>query len=116
MKKSFIYGIVLTTALFSGCKGDYDDWAAPQGFDPEEAKNISVNITPAGAIDMENVATETIQLFTSSVDAPEGMEVIACEAVLSKFDESGAVQGKTILATDVSGNVSTKELVNTVVH
>lgn len=114
MKKSFIYGIVLTTALFSGCKGDYDDWAAPQGFDPEEAKNISVNITPAGAIDMENVATETIQLFTSSVDAPEGMEVIACEAVLSKFDESGAVQGKTILATDVSGNVSTKELVNTV--
>lgn len=90
MKKSFIYSIVLTAALFSGCKGDYDDWAAPQGFDAEEAKNISVNITPAGAIDMENVTMETIQLFSSSVDAPEGMEVTAYEAVLGKFDESGA--------------------------
>lgn len=52
MRKSFIYGIVLTTAFLSGCKGDYDDWAAPQGFDAEEAKNISVNITPAAAIEM----------------------------------------------------------------
>ena len=72
MRKSFIYGIVLTTAFLSGCKGDYDDWAAPQGFDAEEAKNINVNITPAAGIEMENVTTETIQLFTASVDAPEG--------------------------------------------
>jgi len=114
MKKSFIYSIVLTAALFSGCKSDYDDWAAPQGFDAEEAKNISVNITPAGAIDMENVTMETIQLFSSSVDAPEGMEVTAYEAVLGKFDESGAVQGKTVLATDASGNVSTKDVVSAV--
>lgn len=114
MKKSFIYGIVLTTALFSGCKGDYDDWAAPQGFDPEEAKNINVNITPAGAIDMENVTTETIQLFTASIDAPEGMEVTAYETVLSKVDENGVTQGKTVLTADASGYVSTKEVVNTV--
>lgn len=114
MRKSFIYSIVLTTAFFSGCKGDYDDWAAPQGFDAEEAKNISVNITPAAAIEMENVTTETIQLFTASVDAPEGMEVTAYEAVLSKIDENGVAQGKTILAADASGNVSTKEVVSAV--
>lgn len=58
MRKSFIYGIVLTTAFLSGCKGDYDDWAAPQGFDAEEAKNINVNITPAAGIEMENVTTD----------------------------------------------------------
>lgn len=114
MRKSFIYGIVLTAAFLSGCKGDYDDWAAPQGFDAEEAKNISVNITPAAAIEMENVTTETIQLFTASVDAPEGMEVIAYEAVLSKIDENGVAQGKTVLAVDASGNVFTKEVVSAV--
>lgn len=114
MRKSFIYGIVLTTAFLSGCKGDYDDWAAPQGFDAEEAKNISVNITPAAAIEMENVTTETIQLFTASIDAPEGMEVTAYEAVLSKIDENGVAQGKTVLAADASGNVSTKEVVSAV--
>ena len=114
MRKSFIYGIVLTTAFLSGCKGDYDDWAAPQGFDAEEAKNISVNITPAAAIEMENVTTETIQLFTASIDAPEGMEVTTYEAVLSKIDENGVAQGKTVLAADASGNVSTKEVVSAV--
>ena len=114
MRKSLIYSMVLTAALLSSCKGDYDDWAAPQGFDAEEAKDISVNITPAAAIDMENVTTETIQLFTASVSAPEGMEVTAYEAVLSKLDESGAAQGKAVLAVDASGNVSTKEVVSAV--
>lgn len=46
---------------------------------------------------------------------PEGMEVTAYEAVLSKIDENGVrQQGKTILAADASGNVSTKEVVSAV--
>jgi hypothetical protein len=53
-----------------------------------------VNITPAAAIEMENVTTETIQLFTASIDAPEGMEVTAYEAVLSKIDENGVAREK----------------------
>lgn len=114
MRKSFIYGLVLTTALFSSCKGDYDDWAAPQGFDAEEAKGIHVTITPAAAIEMENVQTETVQLFTASVDAPEGMEVAAYEAVLGKVDENGAAQGSIVLSADKAGNVSAAEVVGAV--
>lgn len=114
MKKSFIYGMVLTTALFSSCKGDYDDWAAPQGFDAEEAKNIRVTIAPAAAIEMENVQTETVSLFTASVDAPEGMEVTAYEAVLGKVDENGSAQGSIVLPADKAGNVSAAEVVSAV--
>jgi len=114
MKKSFIYGLVLTTALFSSCKGDYDDWVAPQGFDAEEAKGINVTITPVAAIEMENVQAETVQLFTASVDAPEGMEVTAYEAVLGKVDENGAAQGSIVLSADKAGNVSASEVVGVV--
>ena len=42
------------------------------------------------------------------------MEVTTYEAVLSKIDENGVAQGKTVLAADASGNVSTKEVVSAV--
>lgn len=114
MKKSLLYGMALTTVLFGSCKGDYDDWAAPQGYDAEEAKNISLTVTPTASFNMEEVTAETVQLFTSSVNAPEGAKVTAYEAILSKVDENGATPVKTVLATDASGNVSVRELVNTV--
>src|SRR3712207_5143268 len=113
MKKSLLYGMMLTTVFFGSCKGDYDDWAAPQGYDAEEAKHISLTVTPTAAFNMEEVTAETVQLFTSSVNAPEGAKVTAYEAILSKVDENGATLGKTVLATDASGNVSARELVNT---
>ncbi|AVM53783.1 uncharacterized protein DUF5019 [Bacteroides zoogleoformans] len=114
MKKSLLYGMMLTTVCFGSCKGDYDDWAAPQGYDAEEPKNISLAVTPTAAVNMEAVTAETVQLFTSSVNAPEGAKVTACEAILSKVDENGVAQGKTTLVADASGNVSVRELVSAV--
>lgn len=114
MKKIAIYASCLLAALISSCSDDYTDWAAPQGFDEEEARNINVTISSVSAIEMENVATETVQLFSASVDAPEGMEITAYEAVLAKAGESGAAQEKITLPANASGTVSTQEVVGAV--
>lgn len=106
MKKSLLYGMLLTTALMSSCKGDYDDWAVPQGYDAEEASYVTVTATAAPAIDMNNVIGENVNLFTVTVGAPEGMEVTGYEVEIGESEDN-----KTTLTTTQDGQIAASELV-----
>lgn len=109
MKKSLIYGMVLATALMSSCKGDYDDWAAPQGYDAEEAQNVSLTASDGATIDMNNVTGETINLFSTTFEAPEGFTVTGYEL------EVGATEEEVdILPSDANGSIATADLVSLV--
>ena len=109
MKKSLIYGMVLATALMSSCKGDYDDWAAPQGYDAEEAQNVSLTASDGATIDMNNVTGETINLFSTTFEAPEGFTVTGYEL------EVGATEVEVdVLPSDANGSIATADLVSLV--
>ena len=109
MKKSLIYGMVLATALMSSCKGDYADWAAPQGYDAEEAQNVSLTASDGATIDMNNVTGETINLFSTTFEAPEGFTVTGYEL------EVGATEEEVdILPSDANGSIATADLVSLV--
>lgn len=111
--KKLLYA-VFVTALFASCNESFDDWASPQGFELEEAESYSLSVTPAAAIDLASVTTETVNLFTPSLEIPES-------AVLSSFSVSltRPAEGETPAATyeisaDNAGNVNTEELVTAV--
>ena len=109
MKKSLIYGMVLATALVSSCKGDYDDWAAPQGYDAEEAQNVSLTASNGVTIDMNNVTGETVNLFSTTFEAPEGFTVTGYEL------EVGATEEEVdVLPSDANGSIATADLVSLV--
>ena len=109
MKKSLIYGMVLATALMSSCKGDYDDWAAPQGYDAEEAQNVSLTASDGATIDMNNVTGETINLFSTTFEAPEGFTVTGYELEVGATEEEADV-----LPSDANGSIATADLVSLV--
>lgn len=109
MKKSLIYGMVLATALMSSCKGDYDDWAAPQGYDAEEAQNVSLTASNGATIDMNNVTGETINLFSTTFEAPEGFTVTGYELEVGATEED-----VDVLPSDANGSIAAAELVSLV--
>ncbi len=51
----------------AGCSEDYTDWADPQSNDPEDAKTVTLTVSPAAAIDFANVTTDSVQLFIPTV-------------------------------------------------
>ena len=109
MKKSLIYGMVLATALVSSCKGDYDDWAAPQGYDAEEAQNVSLTAAGGATIDMNNVTGETINLFSTSYEAPEGFSVVGYEVEIGTTEDEVLV-----MPSDANGSIAAADLVSIV--
>ena len=109
MKKSLIYGMVLATALMSSCKGDYDDWAAPQGYDAEEAQNVSLTASNGATIDMNNVTGETINLFSTTFEAPEGFTVTGYELEVGATEED-----VDVLPSDANGSIAATDLVSLV--
>ena len=109
MKKSLIYGMVLATALMSSCKGDYDDWAAPQGYDAEEAQNVSLTASDGATIDMNNVTGETVNLFSTTFEAPEGFTVIGYELEVGATEED-----VDVLPSDANGSIAATDLVSLV--
>lgn len=106
--------MVLATALFSSCKGDYDDWADPQGYPQEEAKNVAFTVTPASAIDMATVDADSISLFTASIDSKDPMSVVSYTVELGKADESGNVVSKQEITASATGKVAKADLVSAV--
>lgn len=113
MKKSILYSVILTTALCSSCKGDYDDWAAPQGYGAEEAQNVNVTVASPGAINIADVTGDSLSLFTPTVDAPAGMNVTSYMLSLTPNDSDEITTVKTINA-DNNGRVAKADLVKAV--
>lgn len=113
MKKSLIYGLILTAAV-SGCKGDYDDWADPQGYPQEEAKNVTLTVAPAEAIDMANVTTDSLTLFTPTLESAEQLTLVTYKVELGKADSEGNVTDQAEIEADAKGQVATADLKNAV--
>lgn len=114
MKKSLIYSMILATALFSSCKGDYNDWADPQGYPQEEVKNVALTVTPASAINMATVETDSINLFSASIESQDPMSIIGYKVELGKADETGTITEKQELNASEAGMVATTDLVSAV--
>lgn len=106
--------MILATALFSSCKGDYDDWAAPQGYPQEEAKNVALTVTPSAALDMATIEADSINLFSASIESQEPMSLISYKVELGKTDEAGAITAKQELNASNEGKVATADLVSAV--
>lgn len=106
--------MVLATALFSSCKGDYDDWADPQGYPQDEAKNVALTVTPASAIDMATVDADSISLFTASIESQDPMSVVSYKVELGKADESGNIVSKQEINASTTGKVAKADLVSVV--
>lgn len=77
MLKKLLYGCALM-AFVSSCDENFDDWAAPQGFEPEESQLIQINVTPAEDVDIAT-AKDTIDLFSFGTDAPDSYSVDSIE-------------------------------------
>ena len=107
MKKNLIYSCFLSLIVLCSCKGDYDDWADPQGFDAEEAVGMSLTATPVSSINLADVETETVPLFSASADIPSGATVTAYKVV---------IDGSKELTSDMNGAVSKTELANSIVE
>ena len=101
--------MVLATALMSSCKGDYDDWAAPQGYDAEEAQNVSLTASNGATIDMNNVTGETVNLFSTTFEAPEGFTVTGYELEVGATEED-----VDVLPSDANGSIAATDLVSLV--
>ncbi|MBE6287434.1 MAG: DUF5115 domain-containing protein [Mediterranea massiliensis] len=101
MKKTAIYAFALLSVLFTGCTEDFKDWAEPQGFEQEEAKSVSLSVSAVSAIDMANVSSETISVFTPSVSA-EGSSSVSYLV---------EIEGTTF-ETDAKGSIKTQDLID----
>ena len=108
MKKNLIYALALATTMVA-CTDDYTDWAAPQENGPEEAKSVSVSVSPASAIDFATSTAENVAIFSASVTAEEGATA-TYKVTLSPEDNSAS----TVLAS-ANGSVPAEELKNAVV-
>ena len=71
--KKVLYAIGLALLAVS-CTDDYTDWASPFKNDPEAAKSITMNIAEVGTIDLATVTTETVKIFSPSVDVADEAE------------------------------------------
>ena len=108
MKKNILYALALATTMVA-CTDDYTDWAAPQENGPEEAKSVSVSVSPASAIDFATSTAENVAIFSASVTAEEGATA-TYKVTLSPEDNSAS----TVLAS-TNGSVPAEELKNAVV-
>jgi len=108
MKKNILYALALATTMVA-CTDDYTDWAAPQENGPEEAKSVSISVSPASAIDFTTSTAENVAIFSASFTAEEGATA-TYKVTLSPEDNSTS----TVL-TSADGTVSAEELKNAVV-
>lgn len=105
--------MILATAVFSSCKGDYDDWANPQANAQEEAKNVAFSVTPSATIDLtalDEAEAKTVQLFTPAIQATDNLTPVSYEVQLSKIGDDGEAVVTDTLHADLQGNVTTKRL------
>ena len=106
MNKKVLYVLSLAGLALIGCKGEYDDWAAPQGFEQEEARSVSLTATAASPIDMAEVTTDSLVLFTPSVTMGEGDQVVGYKLVLD---------GTQNIPVTLEAKASVEDLTNAVV-
>lgn len=104
MKKSLIYSMILATALFCSCKGDYDDWAKPQHNDQQETISFGDgSISELGSVINLKGAGESVKVV-GDIKAPTSNN----EAYATPSYELNI--GDKALAMSTEGTVATSEL------
>jgi hypothetical protein len=68
---------MFASATLWSCKGDYDDWADPQGYDAENPVGMSLTATSVGDIKFEDIAegVDSIDVFNAIPSVPDGAVV-----------------------------------------
>lgn len=108
MKKNIFYALALATTMVA-CTDDYTDWAAPQENGPEEAKSVSVSVSPASAIDFATSTAENVTTFSPSFTAEDGATA-TYKVTLSPEDNSASA-----VLNSADGTVPAEELKNAVI-
>jgi hypothetical protein len=74
MKKVLLYSLIFASTALWSCKGDYDDWADPQGFDAENPIGMSLTATSVGDVLFANIAedVDSIDVFNAIPSIPDG--------------------------------------------
>ncbi|MBR5102535.1 MAG: DUF5115 domain-containing protein, partial [Muribaculaceae bacterium] len=111
MKKISLYFTLAFASLFLvSCNEDFDDWADPQSYLPEEAITIpGFAASATGAIDLANVDTDSVDIFNlTEVALPEGFELGNARVYLVPADIDGAAA--VDLKADLQGRVLKSEL------
>lgn len=70
MKKTLFYIWMLATTMVA-CTDDYTDWADAQANDPEAPQSISVTVAEQPVIDLSQVTTEQVSVFTATFTSTE---------------------------------------------
>lgn len=109
MFKKLLYGIA-AVAAFTACTDDYTDWADPQSNAAEDAQTVTLEVAPVDAIDLAEVTTDSVQIFTATLTAEESATVIY-ELVVTNEDATSTYE----LTADADGIVSVEDLTATVV-
>ena len=110
MKKQIIYTLGLGLGLMlTGCSDDFTNWANPMSNAEEDAKTVKMEISPAAAINLATVTTDSVQLFIPAITASE-LGTNSYEVVASNVD---ATASGNIIAGE-NGMVATSELASLV--
>lgn len=104
MKKTLLYSLAaVATLALASCDGDYDDWADPQSYGPEEAAaKYSVSFAP-GAEANDTYTSELqgdglVELVTISSSNAEVSGYTLKSLTVNGVSMSGTVDGNTIKA------------------
>ena len=88
MLKKVLYGCAIA-ALTISCNEKFDDWATPQGYEPEEAPEVELTTSDnEKSINLGEVEADTIQLMSVGLDMPEGYVLDSYVAKLYAKGES----------------------------
>lgn len=92
--------------LMASCTKDYTDWAKPFSNGPEEAFSVNFTASPASPINFATIDADKVQLFNSTISAPEGATALYTAFIT---DESGDNASEAFTVSE-DGYVDTKEL------
>ena len=99
----------MASISLASCAGDYDDWANPQSNAQEEAKNVTLTIAPAAAINFTGLTADSVQFFNATIAAPNNMTATSYSVEVEMTDASGNTVKKS-LNSDVQYRVATADL------
>lgn len=106
MYKKLLYGCAIA-ALTISCNEDFDNWSSPQSNEPEEAVEVLLS-SSLGAVEVNlaEVASDSIQVVTPEIAAPDGYVFDSLVGKLAKIttDESGEETIEATYDVDIASN------------